>query len=266
MARQGAILTPSCLVILDEWSENVSDHTIRGITEKSRHGVWRGRSYDVNAPKSWLRSVLFSNGLLPYLIGSLKDAILPLGEDGSWLPERHAEKWWCTAQDVWRGNRGSRAPETLELQMGFAGKIRSQFPAAAHTIVYNSSGSSICAARMLVPHLMHHKLYRVSCSSEGEALFLTAILNADAMQCTFRTTRKSDRDFSTHFWYGVPIPRFNTRDSNHTSLAELARRAEVVAAGVERPTRRRIRTALREDGVSSEIDNTIYDMGLALVK
>ena len=257
VARQGAILTPSCLVVL-------ADHTIRegevtGTTAKSIHGRWRGRSFRVRVPQAWVHQVLFNKeGLRPYRIGTPRNVILPIDEKGGFLAGRRDTKWWRDAADKYRAHRGAGAatPKTLEGQLDFGGKLRNQFPIRGNIVLYNASGSNLAAARMAMKYVVDSSLYRVRAGSAGEALFLVGILNADCMAERFRATRKSDRHFHTHLWREVPIPRFDGSDSDHARLAELALRAERVAAGAE-PTYKSIKEALADDGVAADIDRVV---------
>lgn len=232
-----------------------------GKTEKSTKGVWRGKMFDVSdVPESWLRKVLFSEGLLPYVQGNARDAILPIDDDGVFLSNRDDIKWWRTASDKYTKNHGPKPPVTLEEQLDFGCKLSNQFPIQDNIVIYNKSGSDLCATRMTTGIPIFNTLYRVQTNSEDEALFLTAILNAECMQDTFRRTKKSPRHIDTHFWREVPIPRFDAGNANHRELAKLARRAENVAGAVPRTgmgtikARVVIRNVLRDDGVSNLID------------
>ena len=64
---------------------------------------------------------------------------------------------------------------------------------------------------------MDRKLYQTVCQSEGEAHYLTAILNSDELAtrakpfCTTNWAKKI-RDFEKHGWK-LPIPRYDASDS-----------------------------------------------------
>ena len=260
IARNGATTFPACLVILDEYSTG-ADGLVYGKTMKSTKGVWRGKQFYVDKmPKSYVRKVLFSEGLLPYRQGNARDAILPIDDNGVFLRDRDDVKWWRTASDKYSNHHGPKPPTTLEARLDHSGALSSQFKNKEknkNIVLYNKSGSNLCATRMITDTVIFNTLYRVRTKSQDEALFLTAILNADCMQDSFRWTRKSDRHFDTHFWYEIPIPRFDIENINHRRLARLAKRAEEVARAVANPSRDRIRRALRDDGVAGRIDETV---------
>lgn len=258
IARQGAILTPSCLVILDNYKEK--DGNVCGTTVVSRHGAWRGKSFSVEVPKSWVHRAWFNKGgLLPYMLGNPRGVILPIDENGRFIPDRNEIKWWRDASDKYGTHRGSgkTTPKTLEAQLDFNDKLSNQFPIEKNVVLYCTSGANMCAARMTSRHIVDSSLYRVKTNSKNEALFLVGILNADVMRDWFRQTRKSDRHFHTYFWSEIPIPRFNRKNTDHQRLARLAKHAEGVAGAVIDPSRDRIRKALRDDGVAGRIDETV---------
>jgi hypothetical protein len=74
------------------------------------------------------------------------------------------------------------------------------------------------------------------------------------------------RDFDLYVFY-VNIPLFNPENSLHAELANLAGRAEEVAAGVDLPAevqfqaaRRRVRAALDEDGTAAHIEAVLAQL------
>ena len=264
IARQGAIFTPSCLVILDSNSDiQTTGNVISGTTETSRHGKWHGKSFHVKVPKSWIHKVLFNKeGLLPYVVGKTRNVIIPIDTKGAFLANRNNEKWWRDASDIYSHNRGSgiSTPKTLEAQLDFSGKLSSQFPPGQHLVLYNGSGANMYAARLRTKTMIDSSLYRVCAKSANEALFLVGILNADCMHNLFQNARKSDRHFHTYFWHEIPIPRFNTKNPRHVKLANYAKHAEQVASSIPDPTYNKIKQALRNDGVSQNIDSVVSEI------
>lgn len=107
-------------------------------------------------------------------------------------------------------------------------------------------------------------------STEAEAAYLVAVLNAEVLQPAFRATRRSDRDFHTHFWYEVPIPRYEDHVGLHRKLAALGRQIEEAAGTVrdEPPLRgagqvkvcSEIRANLGRTGLSGRIDEGVREL------
>ena len=260
IARQGAIITPQCLVLTQ--SQTVQGDDIMGKTKLSTKGEWKGLSFDFTVPKSWVKQVLFNKGgLLPYRLDTPKDAILPIDDRGRFLPERADIKWWRDASDQWKARRGigKSTPTTLEGQIDFGGKLNNQFPIGKDIVVYNTSGSNLYAARLTTKLIIDSSLYRVPTDSKTEARFLCGIINADCMLERFQQARKSDRHFHTYFWREVPIPRYDKDNKHHVKLARLVSRAEKVVAQCD-PKYNAIKQALKKDGVAGEIDNVVSEI------
>lgn len=127
-------------------------------------------------------------------------------------------------------------------------------------MVYNTAGSILCASRISSSVLVDTSVYRIEAKSEQETAFLIAILNADALQESYRKSRRSDRHFHTHFWHKIPIPRYDESNPLHVKLVELCFRAEKIAQSVQVEKRKKKRKALREDGVSGEIDTIVREL------
>ena len=256
MARQGANIGPSCLVILnDDYTKNAN--TIAATTRRSIHGVWKGMTFPVEVPRRYVRECLFSKeGLFPYVIGRPRMVILPIDNKGCFLDARNNIRWWRDACDKYAANKGlgDTTATTLEAHINHNQKLGKQFPLSKNMVVYNRAGSNLYAARLDPPMIIDSELCRVPTNSKNEALFLTAILNADCLAERFRQTRKSDRHFQTYFWGEVPIPRYDSKSKDHVRLAKLALCAEHVASHIPTPTYVGIKQSLTDDGVSQDID------------
>ena len=261
IARSGANIIPHCLTLIDTYTAH--GNYITGKTKLSTKGKWKGLSYTFESvPKTWIKPILFSNGgLLPYCIGKPKNIILPIDDNGNYIKNRNKVQWWKDASDYWKQHRSivDKTPELLEDQLDYWGKITSQFPFNKHKVLYNASGSNIYASRLKQPYLVNYKIYYIQTKSEEEALFLCGILNADCLLERFRQTKRSDRDFLTHFWKEVPIPRYDKSNKEHVELAELVKHAEKVA-NKSSPKYKVIKQALQEDGVAGEIDKVVNNI------
>ena len=260
IARQGATITPLCLLALED-GYKTRDETIHGKTVMSTQGNWKGRGgYPVSVPVRWLHYILTANCLLPYAWGAPRPVVMPVDGNGNFMEGATKNKYWKKAvglYDTYRGT-GTSTPKTLHAQLDYNGKMSKQFPIVKNmTVICNGSGSSLRAARQTGEHIIDHTLYRILTRSVQEARFLVSILNAECMQSIYRSTKPSKFHFNTNFWFEVPIPRFDENDPDHTKLVELAETAEAVAAGVEKQTKNGIRDALCKDGVSKDIDRIV---------
>ena len=259
IARNGATIFPHCLVVLKNCHEKGS--YIVGETISSKHNPWKKLgSFKVNIPKNWVKKVLFNKGgLFPYRIGEPRKVMLPINEKGEFLSEIEKEKCWrdaCDNYSKYKG-KGKATPKTLETRLNHQNQLQTQFPFKKNTVVYNTSGSNLYAARLISSMIIDSALYRVQTKSEKEALFLIGILNAECLNERFRFTRKSDRHFTTYFWKDVPIPRFKQTNKDHVLLSNLAREAEKIAKETEPLTYQNIKNKLREQGISSKIGKVV---------
>jgi hypothetical protein len=112
--------------------------------------------------------------------------------------------------------------------------------------------------------VVEHKLYWSATASEDEALYLVAILNSETVRGRIAGLQSRGqwgaRDFDKVV-FTLPIPRFNPSITHHAELAEAARVAESVAAGLTLPpnvkfqrARGLIRTALEDATVAPRIE------------
>ena len=111
-----------------------------------------------------------------------------------------------------------------------------------------------------------HQVYWAAVSRRDKAEYLLAVLNSDALLRRIQPLQgrgeRNPRDFDKYVRQ-APIPLYDPDDALHLGQAELARRAAAVAASVELPQqslqalRRRVRTALVDDGVAGLIDDAV---------
>lgn len=239
VALRGAKLIPHCLV----WASVVGRSARRGhtavTTKQSTHMPWkRVRPFSGDVPDGWVKKCVSGTDVVPFAIASHSHCILPL-VDGGWDESRERNEFWRKATDIFAANRGKgeASATTLEGGLDYYGSLFSQFGGGmANNVLYNKAGVEMYAARLTARDTyVADTLYRVPCRSRAEALYLTAILNADCMQEAYKSTKKNDMDFAAHLWREVPIPRYNARTASHARLSELA-------AEVERTARRLCRS------------------------
>ncbi len=70
------------------------------------------------------------------------------------------------------------------------------------------------------------KLYWYNATTRDEALYLTAILNAESLQDSWRESKTSNLHFDLNPLKHVPVPLFNSGSDAHVRIAQLATEAE----------------------------------------
>ena len=166
--------------------------------------------------------------------------------------------------------RGGNTPATLWARLNNQNSLLRQtsFTSAGEglrKVLYNKSGRiGLRSARVSPDIIVNDTIYHLTCSSESEAAYLTALLNADCLQEAYRQSQRTRRHFDLHFWRTVPIPKYDSRNSTHIELADLCKEAEAAAAEVRDSfpdgvgqirVSEAIHAALRERGIAERIDD-----------
>ena len=240
-AYRGASLFPYCLTRVR--SMDISGNMFNITTVVSRQKKWKdvgSRSGEV--PTLWVRRVIMPENLLPYCVSSKRSHfVIPINKHGTAFEnDPLSNRFWRDADDIFRNKRGkgSNTPKTLLDNIDFKGKLSKQLGRKnKHFVLCNNSGEWLCAARLEGNDIVYDSLYVAETKSADEALFLTAMLNSDALQPAYQSTKKTDRHFTTHFWHEIPLPRYNSKNEMHKKLATLAAEAEEVADALQQQER-----------------------------
>ena len=145
---------------------------------------------------------------------------------------------WANATEMYREAHQQRVIKDLYDRLNYQKLLTSQLEYLQGAITndetvrvaYTQSGQPTAAIIRDNHAIMDRKLYQTVCQSDGEASYLTAILNSDELAtrarpfCTTNWAKKI-RDFEKHGWK-LPIPRYDTSDPLHVRLSELGATAE----------------------------------------
>ena len=245
--RQGATVTPMALTIVDQiLDETERESKIK--TAKSMHPPWKDIGPQTGTfPRNWIRYTLRSQRLLPFAVESeLDHAIIPTvkeasGEYVSSAPDRVSESWKIF-DEIYREYRGKGkdTPQTLIDRIDYHKGISFQFNeyrgrcrGEPTKVVYPASGDIMRAARMIPSKaIVDSSIYWFIARNEDEAAFLVGVLNSSALTEAFADSRTSGRTFHKNPWRKIPIPKFESDNNTHRSIAEITRRAESLAATV----------------------------------
>jgi hypothetical protein len=155
-------------------------------------------------------------------------------------------------------------------RLDFQHTLSEQLPISPFRIVYNKSGMHICAAKIRNKKaLLTHGLYWAPMTSEQEADYLCAILNAPV---TTQLTRplmsygKDERDIHKHVWE-LPIQQFDPHNAVHQRIATLGATLEKLASTFKideklhfAATRRHIRDFTMDTSEGQELNGLVSDM------
>lgn len=275
--RQGATLVPRmlCLVERKTLGRLGGDPTApfvasrRSSQEKKPWKSLPGVEHRVEA--EFLHPVLLGESILPYCVWRPFEGVVPVTAQGAVLDAEAAANrgyaglngWMSAAERVWNADRPSEM--SLVEQFDYYGKLSSQFPIPPLRVVYAASGT-IAAACVLrnSTAVIEHAIYWAPASSEGEGLYLSALLNSETTRSRVAALQSRGQWGARHFdkvMFNLPIPRFDASLPLHGELAGAAAEAERIAGAFIFPesvkfqrARKLIRDALTEAGVAPRID------------
>ena len=270
VARNGATIYPPALVVVGSRGEPDGDGNVAITTGESRHAPWRSHNGQRGTiPAAWIRECVFAKNLSAYCCPARREIVLPMDGDGRWAGDRELNEFWRDVCDYYKKHRGraEATPDTLEANLDFSGKLTRQLGAKpSWHVVYTKSGSRMYAAVMRSANIIENTLYYVKCDSQREAWFLCGMLNSDALQAALAFFKQAPRDYHTHFWHGLPIPRYDRNNKTHRTLCERAKSASEAALGSfaegwgQQKMRSEALRAVRESGIGAEIDRLVAEL------
>jgi SAM-dependent methyltransferase len=258
--RQGATIVPRMLLCVTRreigpLGISAGRIGVRSLKRNNDKKPWRELPELVGSvEREFIKPVLFGEGVLPYRIAEMFEAVIP--RDGQGLMSGESDRldtyeglaaWWRQAEAVWVANRSSERLSLLE-QLDYQGKLRHQFPIQEERIVYNRSGMHLVAARLNNSRaLIDNSLYWATASSSAEALFLCAVLNTanfTDLARPFMSYGKDERDFHKHIWQ-IAVPLYDANNDLHARLSVCG--ASLEAAISQLPIRDTHFAAIRRD-------------------
>jgi hypothetical protein len=278
--RQGATLVPRMLNLVErkEMGRLGSDENApmvvsrRSSLEKT---PWRDAPAVENQVEAeFLRPILLGESILPYRLLQTFEGVIPVNGtralDAKAADNLGHEKlagWMTKAETTWNELSSSGSMSLIE-RWNFQRGLGNQFPIAPVRVVFAASGT-LPAAMVLRDEraVIEHKLYWTEPGSEEEAKYLAAILNSETARARAEKYQSRGqfgaRDFDK-VMFNLPIPPFDAKNKLHRALADGGRRAEDAAKLVElvegekfQRARKRVRDALTELGIATEIDELV---------
>ena len=237
--RSGATIFPHVLALVESRKQGSRLGWTRVKTRKATHRPWsKIPSQQGEVPTNWIRPLHTSHDLLPYTTkDDLRQAIIP--SDGSAMLHTDPGQdcpFWRELEEVYesRKGKGGGTPPTLIARFDHMGRLSAQqltVQRGRRVVLHPNSGDIMRAARTRAGEAIADiTLFWLAVSSEAEAGYLVALLNAQCLTRAFAESRESGRHFASLPWRKVPIPRYDKRDHRHRRLAELCSIAERTAA------------------------------------
>ena len=243
----GTCCRPLCLCVAIEWQMRAKGIPRNALlinrTYTSTKGPWRGRFWeDFQIEREAVHPFLRSQTLSAFSAES--DALLILPVFGAEAGVRDLEdwpdgalplarEWFEKVAGVYEANRAQSSAATLIRNIDWKNTGSNQLRIEQDTptkVVYNASGNTLRAARIPANLVVNAKLYWTVLGTQREALYLTALLNAPALQAAYRDSKTSALDFDKNPLRHVPVPRFDPKKPTHMALVQAARDAEKAAA------------------------------------
>ncbi len=282
--KQGAIIVPRRFWLVERVNVGrlgamTAAPMVKGRVGGQDKAPWK----DIEPPQGpvesqFLRPIILGETLAPFRLLSPILGVVPVDEAGQVMSAKTAEpfprlaKWLAECEDRWLAHatksEDGKLKMTLRENLDYLRKLSQQFPINPTRIAYAKAGTLLAACIVEdAKAVIDHKAYWTAARSVGEARYLTAILNCDALRLRIADKQSKGqggaRDFDNLMWE-LPIPEYDARDPLHRDLAALAAEAEQVAAAVPLTEgayftthRKAIRAALEASGVSRRIDALI---------
>ncbi len=240
--RRGAVATPLGLCLVITPPVPAAEGLVTVTTKASTKAPWKGVQYTATIDETTLWPALRSQTLQPFIcapdawyIAPISDQGMGLGVFGLGDPEfaqmfPATYEYWTKAEECYAMNRAKTAGATLSENVDRYKTLTGQLTEGdngTHTkVFYNKSGNTLRAARGPNSLIADDKLYWYNATTRDEALYLTAILNAEYLQDAWRESKTSNLHFDLNPLKHVPVPLFDSGSDAHVRIAQLATEAE----------------------------------------
>lgn len=201
--------------------------------------VGKDLTYNVSGvPKSLLKSVLISNVLLPFNMGKLPCAVLPIEKNNNKWQEIDSARILSFKRSVINHfNKIKRDYKATKHKDDMYGNTlnmwnkleQQQLQRGKYLVVYGAGGKNICSAYMLIDnpdkYVIDQTLYWAMVDTEEEAIYLSAILNCPTLNDAIAAFQPQGV-FGERHVHTLPvdfIPRYNQEDSRHVELVNEAK-------------------------------------------
>lgn len=277
--RQGAILVPRRLMFVVDGPVNPLGTGAGRISVTSRvtsgeNAPWRDVApITATVERSFVRPVYLGETVLPFRVINPLRAVLPITDEGI-LSEEELESypglatWWNAAEDAWGQHRVPSETAPLLKRFDYHNQLSAQLPSAQNRVVYTKSANRLAAARITDPRaVIDHTLYWAATNTTSEGRYLVGILNSSAIMTRVRPLMAIGLFGPRHIdkmVFRLPIPAYDSANSDHVELVELVELAENIAADIDlsesrdfKRSRALVREAIEKSGLTNKIDSLV---------
>lgn len=283
--RNGATLWPRRLVLVEPvpvtgmLPPNPQAPLMRGRTGSQDKPPWKTlQPPEGVVDRDFLRPVLLGESIAPFRIVAPLKAVIPWDNERCELLDAAKAasrgypmlaQWLQKTESIWNEN-GRNRRSFLE-QYDYFGQLSAQFPIAPIRVVYTKAGTNLAACVIRDENaVIDHKLYWARVENLNEGGYLCGILNSETLRASVEQYQSQGqwgaRDFDKYV-FNLPFPKFDESNSLHQEIAEAAKTAEDVARAVPEKeseyfvtTRKRVRDALAEHGISEELESFVGEL------
>jgi hypothetical protein len=300
----GACIYPRCFWFVDlkpsgiGYDRNLPPLVSSERAQKEAKKAYKGCVIEGAVESAFLYATLLPVDMVPFGVLRLRSVVLPAltKEDRFELLRSdearrqgyvHLAKWLELVEAEWNRRRSNKLKDTDSIAwLDYRKKLTQQNPNAPFRAVYATSGTHVCACVVNLGDVVKsgqgdltgqgfitdYTTYSLDTSREGEAGFITAILNAPFVDKVIKAGQARGLWGARHVCKKVldlPIPKFDPDSKSHLRLAEIgeacAGRVEGwIASGGPGTTksvgvlRRKVREMLADE--LAEIDSIVKPM------
>ena len=236
---------------------------------------WRDLKLEGHIDEDFLYATLLSKHLVPFGVGKLHLVALSVKvakprqrttlpnevEEEHFTPilleeirntltlARSGNDWFEYTEEVWQKHKKLTTKETLPQWFNYQNKVTAQIAAPGYLALYGAAGSNL-AASVLDTHSLpvingaqprafvaDHTTYWYRSSTEAEAHFLVALLNAPCVDAAIKGYQTRGLFGARHIhrrpFEVCAIPRFNQDNPDHQQLVLLSQAAHKVVATLD---------------------------------
>lgn len=238
--NQGADVMPRCFFFFTNHDQG-NTVQITSIKENEEYSYFLQNQkigkdlyfYSHSIPKILLKDILVSNILLPFYLGTLPKAVLPIQKiDGIWkkLTQTTELSFQYSTLNFLNEVRNSYNSITGKSDMynstlNMRNKLEQQrLDTGKYLVVYGAGGANICSSYMYIDnsekYVIDQTLYWTQVETEEEAIYLSAILNCPTLNDTISAFQPQGI-FGKRHVHTLPldyIPKFDNANIIHKTL------------------------------------------------